>query len=236
MVGEIDISTYLNGASLNEALVQFTTPELIDAYETLCSARCAPSAEPANPSFATALTNVANTLLQHQQWQNKYSQTIQAMKADIINQIKTGDLMAYGYLFPRNLADKPVQVPADIFISGKVNWDNSELEFRSMEFTGIRIVDNENPVIEIKAIKHEITENRAVAVMPKLIAANNDPEKYINEKEAADFLGLSFRTLQGYRSAGGGPQFLKLQKAVRYKIADLIAWTEDNKKANTSQY
>ncbi|WP_298196582.1 helix-turn-helix domain-containing protein [Novosphingobium sp.] len=52
----------------------------------------------------------------------------------------------------------------------------------------------------------------------------------MNTVEAAQYLKLSRSILQGYRSTGQGPRFLKLSDAknghVRYRKADLDAWLE----------
>lgn len=57
----------------------------------------------------------------------------------------------------------------------------------------------------------------------------------LREQEAADFLGLSVRTLQGYRLKGQGARFIKLTAgAVRYRLIDLIDWTELNARKSTS--
>lgn len=61
-------------------------------------------------------------------------------------------------------------------------------------------------------------------------AANNptDPDALISEVQAADFLSLSIRTLQVWRSAGRGPSFVRAGRAVRYRVRDLIVWIDDN--------
>lgn len=61
-------------------------------------------------------------------------------------------------------------------------------------------------------------------------AANSptDPDVLISEVQAADFLSLSIRTLQAWRSAGRGPSFVRAGRAVRYRVRDLIAWIESN--------
>jgi hypothetical protein len=43
----------------------------------------------------------------------------------------------------------------------------------------------------------------------------------INELQAAEILGMSVRTLQGWRSMGRGPAFFRLSAAVRYAPDDL---------------
>ncbi|HVT56889.1 MAG TPA: helix-turn-helix domain-containing protein [Thermoanaerobaculia bacterium] len=52
--------------------------------------------------------------------------------------------------------------------------------------------------------------------------------------EAADYCGLSPRTLEKRRMTGGGPQFVKLGHAVRYSTTDLEAWIAENRCRSTS--
>ena len=51
--------------------------------------------------------------------------------------------------------------------------------------------------------------------------------------EAAAYLGLAVSTLNKWRCIGGGPQFLKLGKAVRYRITDLDGWVDSNRRSHT---
>ena len=46
---------------------------------------------------------------------------------------------------------------------------------------------------------------------------------YLNTREAAEYLGLSTRTLDRYRVSGDGPVFLKFGGRVRYLLEDLDA-------------
>src|SRR5436853_6582279 len=43
----------------------------------------------------------------------------------------------------------------------------------------------------------------------------------LDTRAAADFLGVSARTLEGLRVRGGGPRFVKVGGSVRYRIASL---------------
>lgn len=55
------------------------------------------------------------------------------------------------------------------------------------------------------------------------------------EKEAAKFLGFSERTLQKWRSVGGGPKFVHVSaRAVRYRQSDLELWVEERVRTSTS--
>lgn len=50
----------------------------------------------------------------------------------------------------------------------------------------------------------------------------------LTESEAAQLVNLSVRTFQTWRVRGGGPQFVKLGGAVRYRRRDLDAWVESH--------
>lgn len=51
--------------------------------------------------------------------------------------------------------------------------------------------------------------------------------------EAAAFLRVSSRTLEDWRLRGGGPRFRKMGRLVRYHTADLIAFADQDIRANT---
>lgn len=55
-------------------------------------------------------------------------------------------------------------------------------------------------------------------------------------EEAATILGVKECTLEAWRCRGGGPTFLKLGKAVRYRHEDLLAFMESKLRRNTSEY
>lgn len=57
---------------------------------------------------------------------------------------------------------------------------------------------------------------------------------FLSTREAAFYLGLSYRTLEKMRLTGDGPRFRKHGRYVRYHIADLDAWSEGRRKNSTS--
>lgn len=71
---------------------------------------------------------------------------------------------------------------------------------------------------------------RQVTVKP----SQNIPSRLLTTKEAADYLSLSTTTLEKFRVYGGGPQFVRLGRAVRYRDADLATWIEDRVRVSTS--
>jgi len=61
-----------------------------------------------------------------------------------------------------------------------------------------------------------------------------DDASYLDTRAAAAHLGLSPRTLDRYRVSGEGPEFYKLGTRVRYRLADLEAWTQSRRRRSTS--
>ena len=55
------------------------------------------------------------------------------------------------------------------------------------------------------------------------------------QRAAAEYLGLSIRSLERYRISGFGPRFVKLAKHVRYRQADLDDFIESRLRSSTSQ-
>lgn len=56
----------------------------------------------------------------------------------------------------------------------------------------------------------------------------------VTTKEAAQILGLSPATLEVWRCHGGGPVFVKMGRAVRYRYTDLEAFQDDRIRKSTS--
>lgn len=57
----------------------------------------------------------------------------------------------------------------------------------------------------------------------------------INEAEAAKFLNLTARTIQGYRYKGGGPRYVRISsRCVKYRRIDCREWAEARMRTSTS--
>lgn len=54
--------------------------------------------------------------------------------------------------------------------------------------------------------------------------------------QAADYLGLAVSTLNKWRCHGGGPVFIKMGRAVRYRSEDLEAYISNSIASSTSHY
>ena len=59
--------------------------------------------------------------------------------------------------------------------------------------------------------------------------------RLVKERDAAELLGVSVRTLQKWRLQGDGPRFVKLGHAVRYDGQDLEAYIESSRRTSTSE-
>jgi predicted DNA-binding transcriptional regulator AlpA len=72
--------------------------------------------------------------------------------------------------------------------------------------------------------------------MTTMTPTADDPDRLIDEREAAGFLCYSVRALQNWRVRGGGPRFVKVSgRSVRYRRRDILAWIEERTRSNTSE-
>src|SRR5262245_43664301 len=63
-----------------------------------------------------------------------------------------------------------------------------------------------------------------------------DPQsRRVNEAQAAQYLGVSDKTLRRWRWAGRGPGYIKLGSAVRYDTADLDAFLDAGRRHSTAE-
>ncbi|MBV6271946.1 helix-turn-helix domain-containing protein [Alcaligenaceae bacterium CGII-47] len=67
---------------------------------------------------------------------------------------------------------------------------------------------------------------RPAAAAVAAVAAPAQPQRYLTNDEAAEYLRLSPRTLEKQRVIGGGPKFRKFGRRVMYAVSDLDAWAD----------
>lgn len=60
-------------------------------------------------------------------------------------------------------------------------------------------------------------------------------DRLLDTTQAAESLGLSARTLEGFRQSGRGPRYVKLGRRAMYTREDLTAWIEDRKRTRTKE-
>jgi len=64
--------------------------------------------------------------------------------------------------------------------------------------------------------------------------SRQNARKYLTTKQAAEYLGLSPRTLERMRRNGGGPVYRKHGRHVLYHINDLDAWSRARAQQTTA--
>jgi excisionase family DNA binding protein len=69
----------------------------------------------------------------------------------------------------------------------------------------------------------ELIERTAAAT----VAALRTSRRYVNTREAAEYLGCSPKTLQNWRSSGKGPRFVRIGGKIAYDFADLDAFIRE---------
>lgn len=74
----------------------------------------------------------------------------------------------------------------------------------------------------------------AAANPSALLATARKRSPLFTEKDAAEFLQTTPRTLQAWRIRGGGPRFVKCSRLVRYREEDLNLWLDQQARSSTS--
>ena len=64
---------------------------------------------------------------------------------------------------------------------------------------------------------------------------SQDADGFMNTRAAAAYLGLSHRTLDGYRVSGAGPAFHRFGNRARYLRSDLDAWAAKRRAETTAE-
>ncbi len=72
-----------------------------------------------------------------------------------------------------------------------------------------------------------------MAAIPAAAVSTYDP--LLDEVAAAEYLGNSHLTLRKWRVIGGGPQFVKIGRLVRYELSALQAFREKGRRTSTSE-
>jgi len=54
-------------------------------------------------------------------------------------------------------------------------------------------------------------------------------ERALNEREAAKILGVAIQTLRNWRCRRKGPPYIKMGRAVRYQLIDLLEYMDKGK-------
>ena len=62
---------------------------------------------------------------------------------------------------------------------------------------------------------------------------DSTPQRFLDQKEAADIIHVSVKSLQRWRDAGVGPRFIRAGlRKVLYAESDVLAWLDSRKHAS----
>jgi hypothetical protein len=78
-------------------------------------------------------------------------------------------------------------------------------------------------------------QDRRGAEVLRMPPTNMDPDASVTETQAAMFLSVSVRTLQGWRVRGGGPSYVKLGRTVRYRRRALLEFQDGHTVTSTTE-
>ena len=59
--------------------------------------------------------------------------------------------------------------------------------------------------------------------------------KFVNERKAADILGVAVHTLQNWRVTGRGPAYYKFEGAIRYATDELAKYASSCRRTSTTE-
>ncbi len=82
-------------------------------------------------------------------------------------------------------------------------------------------VEDDSVAVPVDAEEHEESEM-------------DENTRFMNTQEVAAYVGLSPRTLEGYRSRGGGPPFYVIGRFVRYLLSEVVDWVSARQRHSTS--
>ena len=60
------------------------------------------------------------------------------------------------------------------------------------------------------------------------IDPSSEADELLTERQTAELLNISTRTLQAWRSDSVGPPFIRVGRTIRYRRGALVAWMEAN--------
>ena len=90
-------------------------------------------------------------------------------------------------------------------------------------------------------MKDSIKTNTAAVEIPSCeltqnISFQSDDSALLKEEQAAAFLGVTRRALQGWRISGKGPKYIRISaRCIRYTRGYLKEWSENRLRTSTSQ-
>ena len=64
---------------------------------------------------------------------------------------------------------------------------------------------------------------------------DSNPEQLLTEKEVAGLICITPRALQNWRLRGGGPEYIKIGRSVRYQRGDVMRYIDERRRKHSAQ-
>lgn len=229
---EVEYALYTPATLLAEALSTFGSADTIKAYDSSFKPvkddpLMVAAKKPKSAAVLIALSESGSGVEGIDATQQKF---LEELQQQVIDLVKKGDLIVAGFKMPRESTDLAVTIPADMFVSGNINWNKSEMYVDDSIFSAVKLLETEKQKVKVNKFHRAGTLDDEASKSVKVDFTKLKPEHVVIEKEAAKYLGISPRALQAYRKNGGGPEFIKQGQSIRYKMSDMIAWMAATKK------
>jgi hypothetical protein len=133
------------GLSLNDAAYSLASRDLLDRVEAPRPKRKIvhvvdlPASANLAEHIAVAVIDIFHSVKPFVDYCDDLNAALAEMRANLRGQILSGELVAYGYLFPRNPADVFQVIPPDVF-EGNIDWLNSAVEGNGLAYVCVRVV------------------------------------------------------------------------------------------------
>jgi excisionase family DNA binding protein len=91
-----------------------------------------------------------------------------------------------------------------------------------------------NNGIALESLKNPRGQS-AMPTTDKVTPIRGDDLTLVDNKQAADIIGVHYLTLQNWRSTGKSPRYVKVGRNVRYRLSELKAWLEAQTRNHTGE-
>ncbi|MPZ09241.1 MAG: hypothetical protein GEU89_03395 [Kiloniellaceae bacterium] len=136
------LSLWQAAATLQASPGRFAKPARIRTYRELCAAKPPGFSMPTEPApdISTGLLAIFAAMKPNQDYYAKLRAAWERMQADTVAGIRSGEVLALGFVVPRHVADAPALIPSDVW-GGRIDWDGCKVSGSGLEFVSVRLIE-----------------------------------------------------------------------------------------------
>jgi predicted DNA-binding transcriptional regulator AlpA len=90
-------------------------------------------------------------------------------------------------------------------------------------------------IVLLESTKQDMAAHKENPLLPTQERGQHSSERLLTDRQAAEMFGVSRSWFRQKRVCGGGPEFVKVGRAVRYRESSLRKWLEGYSVTHTSQ-